>query len=207
VIRIFNMKTFTIYHLPFTIKKGFTLLEALVAIAILMMAIGSAFALAPQGLTGSRFARNQTTATYLAQEGLEVVHNMRDNAMFFAPNTADPLNWLAYVSACIDKLCTVNAIEEKLEVCGGSCPPLLSIQTPEGGVAYGNGPLFSTDPTVQTTIFTRSVTLHKILNRTIGPTRDDTEASVIVRVTWKEGNLTKVTEVKETLFDWWTFTK
>src|SRR3989344_2363041 len=190
----------------FKSQSGFTLLETLVAIAILMIAIASAFGLAPEGLVGARFAKNQTTATYLAQEGLEVVHNMRDNAMFFAPNPDDPMNWLVNVSQCINRKCTVNPIEEKLDICpGDKCPPIQSIHTLDGSIAYGNGQVFSSDSTVQGTIFTREVSLTKVFNDTIS--RDDTEAVLTVKVSWKEGRVTKTTEISETLFDWWSYSK
>ncbi|MEK7535858.1 MAG: type II secretion system protein [Patescibacteria group bacterium] len=187
------------------LKTGFTLLETLVAISIMMVAISSAFGLAPEGLVGARFAKNQTVATYLAQEGLEIVHNMRDNAMFFAPNTSDPLNWLINIKQCINNNCTVNPIEEKLEVCTGTCPSLKSIQTVDGGKAYGNGTLFTTDSSVQDTIFTRSVRVKQVFNKSID--RDDTEATITVTVGWREGRVNKKTEISENLFDWYTFTK
>jgi len=186
-------------------NRGFTLLETLVAVTIMMIAIASAFGLAPEGLVGARFAKNQTTATYLTQEALEVVHNMRDNAMFFSPDPSDPMNWLSGVAHCIDRACTVNPVEDKLDVCSGPCRPLISIETVDGGRAYGNGLLFESHSSAQETIFTRQVSLKKILNSIIG--RDDTEVLMTVRVSWKEGRVTKVTEVSETLFDWWTFTK
>jgi len=186
-------------------NKGFTLLETLVAVAILMITIASAFGLAPEGLMGARFAKNQTTATYLAQEALEVVRNMRDNAMFFSPDTSDPYHWLSNVSHCIDIKCTVDPIEERLEPCSDTCPPVKSVKTIDGGIAYGNGRLFSTDSSAQDTIFTREITLKKTFNTLIG--RDDTEAVVTVKVSWKEGRVTKVTEISESIFDWWTFTK
>ncbi|HEY4493091.1 MAG TPA: prepilin-type N-terminal cleavage/methylation domain-containing protein [Candidatus Paceibacterota bacterium] len=206
VIQIFNIEMSKYLNIQISkYQQGFTLLETLVALAIMMIAIASAFGLAPEGLVGARFAKNQTAATYLAQEGLEIVHNMRDSAMFFAPNLANPDNWLINISGCIGRKCVVNPVEEKLEVCGSSCPPLQSVQTLDGGLAYGNGLIFASDSTVQNTIFTREITVTKVRNEIIG--RDDTEAVITVKVSWKEGRVTKVTEISETLFDWWTFTK
>lgn len=198
----------------FSHSKGFTLLETLVAVAILMIAIGSAFGLAPQGLMGARFAKNQTTANYLAQDALETVHNIRDNSMFFSPNPSDPFNWLSGLSECQGKnWCTVDSVDNTLNVCLGSgsnvsCPPLDMIQTVDGGVAYGNGPLFSKDPTVQTSIFTRRVNISSVVNDVVAPGNTDTEVLVTVRVEWQEGALKKrQTQMTETLFDWWTTSK
>lgn len=187
-------------------SRGFTLLETLVAIAIMMVAIGSAFGLAPEGLVGARFVRNQTTATYLAQEGLELLRNMRDNAMFFAPNQGDPLNWLSAVSDCIDRDCLIDAVDENLETCDfKGCPPLLYATVKDGGIVYGNTQFLRTDPDARQSIFTRTIRIKKVFNQQID--RDDTEALVTVKVSWQEGSLSKVTVLNDTLFDWWTFSK
>jgi prepilin-type N-terminal cleavage/methylation domain-containing protein len=200
-----NFKIMEKENKNFKASSGFTLLETLVAVAILMISISSAFSLAPEGLAGSRFAKNQTTATYLAQEALEIVRSNRDNKMIHSQDTADPLNWLAKVSQCIDELCTVNPINLDMDQCSGSCPPVRTLlDTVNDSLIYGNGQYFES---AQNSIFTRTVTIKKVLNKTIGPTRDDTEIKVTVRVTWKEGVISKNTEVSEYLFDWATWNK
>lgn len=199
-------KPLTIIGVTSNGMKGFTLIETLVAVAILMITIGSAFGLAPQGLIGARFAKNQTTATYLAQEAIEVVRIIRDNSMLFSPNQNDPMNWLGSLNECVDTWCTLNAIEPRLYPCTDSpiCPPLLVIESNEG-VTYGNGDIFSLDPSVKSTIFTRQVLVTRISNNKIG--RDDTEVLVTAKVIWKEGLVSKTTEVQTTMFDWWTSNK
>lgn len=59
-------------------NRGFTLVETLVAIAIIMVAITGPYASAVQTITAARIAQNYTTATFLAQEGVEVVRAERD---------------------------------------------------------------------------------------------------------------------------------
>ena len=185
-------------------SKGFTLLETLVAIAIVMLAIGSAFGLVPEGLIGARFAKNQTTATYLVQEAMEEVHNLRDNTMFFSANPSDPLNWLSALSACIDKLCTIDAVSGSVQACSTKCPPMDVRLDDSGSIIYSSHTNIA-NPSNAPSIFTREITIKKINNATIG--RDDTEAQLTARVRWDEGSVTKTTEMKETLFDWWTFNK
>src|SRR3989338_6006412 len=182
-------------------REGFTLLETLVAVAILMIAVGSAFGLAPQGLMGARFAKNQTTANYLAQDALEAVNNIRDNSMFFSPDPSNPYNWLSGLSECEGKnWCVIDSVNNLVTQCPGTglaaaCPPLDMIQTDDGGVAYGNGPLFSKDPTVQNSIFTRKFNIQNVPNDIIAPGNVDTEALVTVRVEWKEGKLNRQTQI------------
>jgi type II secretory pathway pseudopilin PulG len=59
--------------------RAFTLIETLVAVFILTIGVLGAFALINQTLNIAPQASYQLTASYLAQEGLELVRNIRDN--------------------------------------------------------------------------------------------------------------------------------
>jgi len=61
-----------------TKNKGFTIIETLVAITILMIAITGPLTVSQRGLSNAVFARDQLVATYLAQDALEFVHYVRD---------------------------------------------------------------------------------------------------------------------------------
>jgi type II secretory pathway pseudopilin PulG len=77
-----SMWGFTPHHFTYTYVKsgaGFTLVETLVAITVLLVAIVGPMTIAAQGLQASFFAREETTAVYLAQEGIEAVERARDN--------------------------------------------------------------------------------------------------------------------------------
>jgi Tfp pilus assembly protein PilV len=52
-------------------NSGFTIVETLVAITILMIAIAGPLTIAQKGLTASTYARDQMIASFLAQDGLE----------------------------------------------------------------------------------------------------------------------------------------
>ncbi|OHA24390.1 MAG: hypothetical protein A3D50_00025 [Candidatus Taylorbacteria bacterium RIFCSPHIGHO2_02_FULL_44_12] len=58
---------------------GFTIVETLVAITVLMIAIAGPLVVASKGLRAAVYARNQMIASYLAQESIEMIKNMRDN--------------------------------------------------------------------------------------------------------------------------------
>src|SRR5580704_9830149 len=59
-------------------KSGFTLVELLVAMSILSLAILATFGAVSNNLRASNFAQDQVTAYYLADEGIEYIHNLRD---------------------------------------------------------------------------------------------------------------------------------
>jgi len=58
--------------------KAFTLIEALVAISILMIAIASPMTLAQKGLSTAVLSKDQMIASFLAQDAIEAVRNIRD---------------------------------------------------------------------------------------------------------------------------------
>lgn len=57
--------------------RGFSLLEIIIAIAVLASGIAGAIALINQAVSAGVFAQKQLIAAHLAQEGMEVVHNIR----------------------------------------------------------------------------------------------------------------------------------
>lgn len=63
-------------------QSGYSLVEVLIAITILLISIIGPFTIAQTGLKNSLLAKDQNTAFFLALEGLEAVVKMReDNAL------------------------------------------------------------------------------------------------------------------------------
>jgi len=60
-------------------NRGFTVLETLVAIFILVLAITGPMVFAQTGLRSAFLARDQITAFFLAQDAIETIKNVRDN--------------------------------------------------------------------------------------------------------------------------------
>ena len=78
-------------------RKAFTLVEALVAISILMIAIASPMTLAQKGLSTATLSKDQMTAAFLVQDAIESVKNIRDQAAIRGSATND---WLDTLSKC-----------------------------------------------------------------------------------------------------------
>lgn len=81
----FNLKT----------NKGFTLLEALVAISILMVAVVAPITIAQKGLSSASYSKNQMIASYLAQDAIEYIKNRRDQ------NVITNNDWLSGLEKCL----------------------------------------------------------------------------------------------------------
>src|SRR3989344_6798261 len=61
-----------------TSARGFTLVEVIVAIFVVTVGIGGVFAFLQSTLFSGITLENQLIAPYLAQEGVEIVRNIRD---------------------------------------------------------------------------------------------------------------------------------
>lgn len=87
--------------IPFTKDSGFTLLESIIAIGIFTVGISVAINLISSVLTnaGTR-TRDKIVAGYLAQEGIEVMRNIRDN------NWVTGVDWLNGITTCTTAGCT-----------------------------------------------------------------------------------------------------
>lgn len=89
-------------------KSGFTLIEALIAISILMIALASPLTLAQKGIAAAELSKDQMTASFLAQDGIEAVKNIRDQTAVSAPSDGSVTNWLSGLGSCVCSDTTLN---------------------------------------------------------------------------------------------------
>jgi len=61
-------------------KRGFSLIEVLIALFILSFGVSAVFVLMSSSIKDAQTSKNQTIAAQLAQEGIELVKNFKDNA-------------------------------------------------------------------------------------------------------------------------------
>lgn len=104
-------------------KKGFTLLETLVAVTILTLAIIGPLELAARAIGYSKTSRNQITASYLAQEAMEYVRNKRDTSR----QSGNIGNWLADSGLTTCNLangCKIDVINDSVNQCTANCDPI-----------------------------------------------------------------------------------
>jgi prepilin-type N-terminal cleavage/methylation domain-containing protein len=77
-------------------QRGFSILETLVAIAILLIATTGPMVFAQQSLRAARLSRDQVTAFYLAQDAIEFVKHIRDENSLVGSRA----DWLAGLEEC-----------------------------------------------------------------------------------------------------------
>lgn len=167
-------------------KRGFTLIEALVAISILLVSIAGPLTIAAKSLSSAVFARDQITAFYLTQEAIEFIKNKRDN------NTLTSTYWLSGYGVSgvspdctASNGCTVDIKNNNISECpNGGCPSLRYNEITG---------FYSYEAEGSITSFTRSIF--------ITPITPD-EISVEVRISWNTGIFTRDFAVKGNIFNW-----
>lgn len=92
-------------------NQGFTLIETFVAILILVFAVIAPLALLARAINDGNYAKNQVIAYFLAQEGVELVINHRDQIeadAIMAGVEVDPADWLSGLEDCLDDGCAID---------------------------------------------------------------------------------------------------
>ncbi|MEX0917159.1 MAG: type II secretion system protein [Candidatus Paceibacterota bacterium] len=156
--------------------SGFTLVETLVAVSILLVSIGGPLTIAQRGISSAFFARDQITAFYLAQEAVEYIRNVRDS------NKLAGDEWTLGFEDCIGSVCLIDAKTNEIEECiGGSCDPL----------KYDGE--FYTYESGENSHFTREVVIETV---------NGNEIDVQVTISWQSTQLSRSFTISEHIFDW-----
>ena len=158
-------------------RSGFTLIETLVAITILLLAIGGPLSIASRGIFASNIARDQITAFYLAQEGVEYIRNVRDE------NNLHASPWLSGLSNCTSpNVCSIDAKNKTIGACSGQCPVLLLDNDHFYNFVSGTP-----------TSFHRSIQLTQL---------NDHEIAISVTIAWQTGAIPRSFTVRENILNW-----
>ncbi len=168
------------FHRRAPARVGFTLIEALVGITLLLTVLTATLSAASANIGLSGFSREQVTAFFLGQEALEIVRNVRDS------NTlSGATSWLSGLDSCVGTMCTIDAtnVSSPASSCGVSCPPLKLSSI--GIYQYGSG---ADSP------FTREVGINLIV--------PDREAVVTVTVKWDYRGVEKSIIMQDHLLNW-----
>lgn len=200
------------YFFKKTSEKGFTVVEALVAISILLLSITGTFAVAQSSLKSTNYAKNKITAYYLAQEGIEQMRHLRDNnGLEILKNRTEDISWLADFAEnqddpCYDgNECYVDSTGELLDSEGNPlfgkplrCPvegcPLFYMNNVTGQFQYEQ----NSDKTLSS--FSRVISVF----RENGDPQDDGTNQIIVKVVvnWEQNGIDRSVEVLENLYNW-----
>ena len=169
-----------------TMKKGFTLIETLVAVSLLTVAVVAPMTLTARSLSAAYYARDQITAFHLAQEAVETVRNVRDGNILQNALGAS-VDLLTGIPSITGQPFTVDTRNGSMTQCPVTCPPL---KTDGELYGYQNG-----SPWVATR-FTRTVRAEPVSG-------NNDEVRVSVTVSWRSGSFqTRTFTISENLYRW-----
>lgn len=166
-------------------EAGFTLVETLVAISIILVGLSGAFSVIQFGLSSSIAVKDRIISSFLAQEALEAVRNLKDSNVLKQNANGDAANpdWLSGVatadgsSGCktdgtVGCDYNLNDTATPFTQCSGSCAALNVDANGIFSHASGAGS--------QASRFTRTIKIKELTPANPG----EKEARVEVTVSW-----------------------
>jgi type II secretory pathway pseudopilin PulG len=172
-------------------KKGFTVLETIIAIFIASMAIAGASLAARGGIRAGSLAKEEVKAFYLAQEALEYLSQVRNSNELSTLN-GSPRDWLYGIASISSepcypgKTCVIDPYDSvtPFAACSGACPYLRQHPT-DYRLGY--------NPSWNLTQFKREVSLERT---------SSTEVVATIRVSWDHAGETREFKTKSLLSNW-----
>jgi prepilin-type N-terminal cleavage/methylation domain-containing protein len=167
-----------------TIKKGFTLIEAVVAIFLISVGVVGFFSFFEKVINYNSIISSRLIASYLAQEGMEIVRNVRDSYWLRTDEDWDSFRSKS-ITECLSG-CEADYKSSEFTFCGDA-PSYLKIDD-DGFYSYtGN----------TETKFKRKI----MINTNLSDLKDP--VSVAVEVSWTEKGQSYNFSVREILYKWW----
>lgn len=167
-------------------KKGFTLMEVMVSFSIITLGLVGAMSLASQNIQAEEINKNTIIATELAQEGLELVRNKRDN------NWLKEENWI-YSSSTASDFDIIQDGSYTVDYSGNIDGGPDNIDDNNSRLYLDSQGFFIHNSAFKSTIFSRLIK-SEIL--------DDHSVRISCIVRWRKGNNNHDIVIFTELFDW-----
>lgn len=196
-------------------KKGFTLLETVVALSVIIAAVVGPVSLITRGLVNFFSAKNKVIAINLAQEGIELVRLIRENNIM-CDKAADgvldskPKKWNEDPEGGIiskNTLYKVSADSIYAITCGVIIisTPKLSLFTSGEPLKFDSASGLYNYTSGTDTIFVREINIRTPLDASDNPDSDiprPDQMDIVSTVSWDERGIPKNLVLKERLYNW-----
>lgn len=188
-------------------NKGFTLIEALIAIFILTVSVSSMLGVTASSANSARYANNEITANYLLQEAVDYIKNNRDTIAF---QKREVLNygWAGFLnkygspsSRCFNQSTGCDIKMENFNPASLSQNDIVSTCTTDfdcGALYYNNGE----EPAFFYSHDSNSGFESNFKRTIVMKTIDTDQIQITVTVKWKNGNLPKSQTLVAYLLNW-----
>lgn len=186
--------------------RGFTLLETVVALAIITAAVVGPVTLVTRGIFSFGPSKNKLIAANLAQEGLELVREVRDNNVL-CDFLNGPAQWAWNRDPEGGNLTNTTREVDANSLLSISCGPA-SVNTPRLPIFSGQPLRF--DPATglygysgtQTTSFVRRLDIRTPPENQDSDIPSSSQMDVISTVSWSERGVNKSIVLRERLYEW-----
>lgn len=182
-------------------NKAFTLVETLIAISIFTVSILSLLVVLSQSISRTNYAKTKVVASFLAEEGVEYIRNMRDTYVLYSATTQagwDAFNSKLTTNSCeaadgcyfnADNLIYSDTTQPMIDIIfsacsSATCPNGILLYDPATG-KYGFSGVSSG--------YSRKITVNII---------SANETEVFSTVYWTQGSGTYNIVFSESLFNW-----
>ena len=176
-------------------QQGQSLMEAIVAIAILLMVVIAVLALTISGVTGQKNNEQQVVANNLAREGIELVRNLRDS------------NWVAgrpwYTGFEQNSVGLIDYRSTAVDYSIDASPQLGF----DADGFYAHQPFLSGSPysrtvQIQAICFSQSVERIAAVETNCLSSEQQIGVKVSSTVTWQDDGDIRLVKLEDLLYDW-----
>lgn len=189
-------------------NKGFTLLETLVAIFIMTIAFTALLSMMSTSMFSARYANNEITATYLAQEAIDYIRNDRDTTAFQGGNWVQFLNHYGSTLSSTNcfsarDACTIEVAEPDPTIAVIPCLSMLRkcsvpLLYEEDTATSGRFYTYASSSTAVPTNFRRTVNME--LGNIVNGIPE--ELDITVTIDWFNGSVARSQKLKASLLKW-----
>jgi prepilin-type N-terminal cleavage/methylation domain-containing protein len=182
--------------------RGFTLIETMVAIAIISVTMVAPFEAVEYSITASDTSRDELIGSMLAQEAIEEVRQIRDDDYLISYNTGSTPTWLYGLDGstfggmaspnCFANKCTIDSTPlttTPVAICNSGICPVLYLSD----ASSANPNFYNQTKVGSPTAFTRSIQLTTV---------SATEVKITSITTWTTNHIPYNTTIYEYLDNW-----
>ncbi len=196
--------------------SGFTVIETLVAISILLLCVVGPMEIAAKSLNSAYYAKDQITAYYLAQEGIEKIRNIRDQIYLNNSSSGTTYEWIdsGNLNICFETNgCDIDVTADIANPNIITCDP----KNATGNACQLNydatSGFYSHNPSDPSSKFTRIIKIEKITNIEVLSDQENPNSEriplkeqvlITSTILWNVGFLgtTKEFTISESLLNW-----
>lgn len=183
--------------------NGFTLIEVLAATFLLTVGVGATLIAVNQTSAFTQVTSSRLTAIYLAQEGIEIVKNIRDTNFLKINKGIAGVTW--YGDLCLTSPCNWKADYTTTSFINDCASPTAhNCDTYDGDkLNFDVSGFYKYSAAGQQSLFKRKITISALEDLDTPPDGIPDKMKVQTLVSWEERGRSHEVTVQEIFYKWW----